>query len=292
MAAPAGPINRTLDAHIVQALIDLTRANPTNDPNDLQISFENAKRLAQTILDAPTPTHDDANELDDLRREHMCTQTERDAVRRDAANYQRQVGKLTTQLDNALAMGAAQSRKEGNGGGHSGGFPDAPTFDGTKPEELRTWTLQLRSKLAAQAARYPTEPARLRYALNRLSGSALNLVRSHVSEETGDIDFASLNDLLDILRQAYDDPDRTRTAEREITRLRQKNQPFSTYYRPGLSSSVKQYVQFCPKCIKNKTVTPTSHSTLYGTPLCAIPLPPKRILDDTQTLVTISSAAE
>jgi hypothetical protein len=27
----------------------------------------------------------------------------------------------------------------------------------------------------------------------------------------------------------------------------------ATYYRPGLSSLVKQYVQFCPKCLKNKT---------------------------------------
>jgi hypothetical protein len=27
----------------------------------------------------------------------------------------------------------------------------------------------------------------------------------------------------------------------------------STYYRPGLSSLIRQYIQFCPKCIKNKT---------------------------------------
>jgi hypothetical protein len=27
----------------------------------------------------------------------------------------------------------------------------------------------------------------------------------------------------------------------------------STYYRPGLSSSVKLYIQYCPKCLKNKT---------------------------------------
>jgi hypothetical protein len=27
----------------------------------------------------------------------------------------------------------------------------------------------------------------------------------------------------------------------------------ATYYRPGLSSLVKQYVQFCPKCLRNKT---------------------------------------
>jgi len=30
------------------------------------------------------------------------------------------------------------------------GFPDAPIFDGGKAEELRTWIIQLRNKLATQ----------------------------------------------------------------------------------------------------------------------------------------------
>lgn len=87
------------------------------------------------------------------------------------------------------------------------GFPDAPIFDGGKAEELRTWIIQLRNKLAAQPHRYPDDQACLRYAVNRLSGPALNLVRSYVSENTGRIRFESLNALLDLLRQAFDDPD-------------------------------------------------------------------------------------
>jgi hypothetical protein len=109
------------------------------------------------------------------------------------------------------------------------GFPDAPVFDGTKPEELRTWILQLRNKLAAQPSRYPTEETSLRYALNRLSGTALNLVRSNISETSGQIKFKTLNELLDLLRQAYDDPDRARTAAREIRKLRKKNSTFAAY---------------------------------------------------------------
>jgi len=89
--------------------------------------------------------------------------------------------------------------------------------------------LQLRNKLAAQPSRYPDDQACLRYAVNRLSGSAFNLVRSYVSENSGRIKFESFNALLDLLRQAFDDPDRTRTANRDFLKLRQKNGTFSAY---------------------------------------------------------------
>ena len=135
---------------------------------------------------------------------------------------EQQLAELRAQL-----LVVATSRDNPNPG--CKGFPDAPVFDGEKPGELRTWILQLRNKLAAQPDRYPDEQVCLRYAFNRLSGSALNLVRSHVSETTGRIRLDSLNVLLDLLRQAFDDPDRTRTANREIRKLRQKNRTFSAY---------------------------------------------------------------
>jgi len=117
--------------------------------------------------------------------------------------------------------------------GHSNaeekGFPDAPVFDGGKPDELRTWIIQLRNKLSAQPHHYPDDQACLRYAVNRLSRAALNPIRSYVSENTGRIRLESLNALLELLRQAFDDPDRTRTANREIRKLRQKNGTFAAY---------------------------------------------------------------
>jgi len=39
---------------------------------------------------------------------------------------------------------------QGNTSTEEKGFPDAPIFDGEKPEELRTWIIQLRNKLASQ----------------------------------------------------------------------------------------------------------------------------------------------
>ena len=132
---------------------------------------------------------------------------------------------LQQQLAQLIAVATAREHQNPEGKG----FPDAPVFDGSKPGELRTWILQLRNKLAAQSSHYPNDQACLRYVFNRLSGSALNLVRSHVSETTGRIRLDSLNALLDLLRQAFDDPDRVRTANREIRKLRQANGTFAAY---------------------------------------------------------------
>jgi len=109
-------------------------------------------------------------------------------------------------------------------------FPNAPIFDGGKAEELCTWIIQLQNKLAAQPHRYPDNQACLRYAVNRLSGADLCLIRGYVSENTGRIRPESLNALLDLLRQAFDDPDRTRTANREIRKLKPKGGTFAVYF--------------------------------------------------------------
>jgi hypothetical protein len=62
-----------------------------------------------------------------------------------------------------------------------------------------------------------------------LTKAALNQLRVYADEDTGDIALDSLNNLLTVLRQAYDDPDRSRTGAREFRGLQQKNLPFSTY---------------------------------------------------------------
>jgi len=110
------------------------------------------------------------------------------------------------------------------------GFPDVPIFDSGKAEELRTWIIQLHNKLAVQPHRYPDDQACLRYAVTRLSGAVLCLIRGYVSENIGRIRLESLNALLDLLRQAFDDPDRTRTTNREIRKLKKKSSTFAAYF--------------------------------------------------------------
>ena len=99
-----------------------------------------------------------------------------------------------------------------------------------KAEDLHTWILQLRNKLAVQPHRYPDDQAYLRYTVNRLSRAALSLIHLYVSENTRRIQFELLNALRDLLCQVFDDPDRTRTANRKIQKLRQKNSTFAMYF--------------------------------------------------------------
>jgi len=132
-----------------------------------------------------------------------------------------------TQLQaQVVAMATAQ----GGANAAQKGFPNAPIFDGGKAEELRTWIIQLCNKLTMQPHHYPDDQACLRYVVNHLSEATLNLIRAYVSENTGQIRLQSLNVLLNLRRKAFDDSNRTRTANREIWKLKQKNGTFATYF--------------------------------------------------------------
>jgi len=79
------------------------------------------------------------------------------------------------------AQVVAMATTQGGANATQKGFPDAPIFDSGKAKELRTWIIPLHNKLAAQPHHYPDDQACLRYAINRLSGAVLYLIRSYVS---------------------------------------------------------------------------------------------------------------
>jgi len=137
---------------------------------------------------------------------------------------------LEQQFTQLQAQVVAMATAQGGANAAQKGFPDVPIFDGGKTEELRTWIIQLRNKLGAQPHRYADDQACFRYVVNRLSGAALCLIRGYVSENTGRIQLESLNAPLNLLRQAFDDPDRTRTTNREIRKLKQKSSSFAPYF--------------------------------------------------------------
>jgi hypothetical protein len=71
--------------------------------------------------------------------------------------------------------------------------------------------------------RYCSETTRIRYAFSSLSGATLNHVHSEEDESTANIHFNGLNELLKILKQAYDNPERVYAAAHEISGPCQKN---------------------------------------------------------------------
>jgi hypothetical protein len=246
MASSSAPteLRRLLDVDMVRYLTDLRDAAPADE--QLREAFNNAQFLAGGVLSAPEPPAPVPAaasgptlaefELEEARADLTLAVAERNAARDNAASLQQQLTLVNSQLTNALTLGAAQAANGSSGGGGgdgnaegSGGYHNVPEFDGSSPTYIRTWIILLRNKLAAQAHRYPSENAKLRYALGRLAGDALDMVRSHVSEDTGDIAYNTLNEMLAELRQTYDDPDRAQTARTAIKKLEMQPLQFSRY---------------------------------------------------------------
>jgi hypothetical protein len=161
-----------------------------------------------------------------LRDEHTVATAEREA--------------LSIQVQQGLNLAtAAQAAAQNGGAGRSGSYPDMPMFGGTT--DTRTWITQLRNKLRAQPTRYSTEEARLRYAFSRLDGGALDSVRHFMSEETGDVALASLSDLLTILLQNFDNPNRVATAQAKMKSLKHGTGSLMTYL-----ASFRQWIADLP----------------------------------------------
>ena len=106
-------------------------------------------------------------------------------------------------------------------------IPDPPLFSGKDRKALRPFVMQLRLKIAEDAERMPTEQSRLRYAFSRLEGIALAQVLPHVQDTH--INLANVAAVIQLLEEAFGDPDRVATAFRELAALRQKDREFSLY---------------------------------------------------------------
>jgi hypothetical protein len=61
-----------------------------------------------------------------------------------------------------------------------------------------------------------SEQAQLRYAFSRLSGAAFDQVGSYLDEDTGTINFGTLNEFLVNIRAVYDSQDRAWSRTRKI----------------------------------------------------------------------------
>jgi len=92
---------------------------------------------------------------------------------------------------------------------------------------------------------------RLAYAVGFLKGKAYEQILPLIDE--GNINIASVEALITLLENAFGDPDRVRTAERNLESLRQKNRNFSDY--------LADFQRYAPEVSWNDAAKRTS---LYG----------------------------
>jgi hypothetical protein len=206
-----GPILRLLTIDNVTALqrlrtLPLQELNMAAIYNDLQ----DAQTLARIILDAPTPAGDGAIDA------NLRVQLQNVTLERNAAMERHET--TSDQLSQALQALGMGGRAAGSEEGKES--LEVFSFDGKDPSKIRSWVSKLRIKFRSQERRFPTEQSQLRYAFSRLSDAAYDQVRSYLDESTGTIYFDTLNEFLDNIKAVYDDPDRARTARKELKKLK------------------------------------------------------------------------
>ncbi|KAH0603713.1 uncharacterized protein H6S33_007372, partial [Morchella sextelata] len=108
-------------------------------------------------------------------------------------------------------------------------LPDPEVFRGDRDRErLHLFKQQMRIKLLGNADRYPTLQSKLSYAFSRLEGVAANQFLQYVGE--GGITLPSMLRFYEVLDTAFGDPDRMRTARRNLRNIRQRNRTFADYF--------------------------------------------------------------
>ncbi|KAH0609333.1 uncharacterized protein H6S33_012819 [Morchella sextelata] len=108
-------------------------------------------------------------------------------------------------------------------------LPDPEVFRGDRDRErLHLFKQQMKVKLLGNTDRYPTLQSKLSYAFSRLEGVAASQFLQYVGEEG--IALPSMLRFYEILDTAFGDPDRMRTARRNLRNIRQRTRTFADYF--------------------------------------------------------------
>jgi len=98
-------------------------------------------------------------------------------------------------------------------------IPKPPEFDGSQ-DQLRQFIAQLRTKFLGDAHKFVDVQHRLAYAVGFLKGKAYEQILPLIDE--GNINIAGVEALITLLENAFGDPNRVRTAKRNLQSLRQE----------------------------------------------------------------------
>lgn len=102
-------------------------------------------------------------------------------------------------------------------------LPDPATFSGDQDDKLsfEDWMIRIQGKLEGNADHFSTEPLRLAYVVSRLTGDAAKHTAPRL--RVGGINkYGTAQELLDHLREIYEDPDRRDKARQKFKSLYMK----------------------------------------------------------------------
>jgi len=161
-------------------------------------AFAQIKKLLQAIVDAPSASP--SWQVDNLQKQ--------------LAASRRTVNALST------LQGTSNPTRGDK-------IPDPPKFSGTR-DELDGFLAQLHLKLFSDESCFPTPSLRMAYTFNRLEGRAQEQVLPYV--QNNQINLTDTEDIIQILKNTFGDPDPAATACSKLYNLRQGKREFAVYY--------------------------------------------------------------
>jgi len=300
------------------------------------------QQLQQRVQNLTNEREALAEERDTLTQERNALLTERQglearyrAIETDLERDRATIVTLNTALTNTNTALATATAALANAGGAAPPAGDRPPkresipkpqeFDGSQ-DQLRPFIAQLRTKFLGDAHKFVDVQHRLAYAVGFLKVKAYEQILPLINE--GNINIASVEAVITLLENAFGDPDRVRTAERNLQGLRQKNRNFSDYlvdfqqYAPeiswndaakrtslyeGLSAEVKdalvtldtadeldQYIILLKRVdnkIRARAVEPKGPSSTWRSPTTTTTMTPKPAAPPTTTTTATGTQA-
>jgi Domain of unknown function (DUF4939) len=155
--------------------------------------------LVQANQQIKTTTHQLENAL-----EHGI-QLQDSLAKEKAKNSQLQA-KIIAQLKNALQTLNNQNQQPSR----SAKVPDPEKFNGNR-EEFEYFALRIDMKMIGNPDHFPDEQSKIAYLINNLEEEPIGHLLRHVNKE-GQCILESLSRAMEILRAAYGDPNKKRTA--------------------------------------------------------------------------------
>ena len=150
----------------------------------------------------------------------------KDILKAPATYHSWRIDDLEGQL--ALSRRIADRLASGNAPGNRGDkISDPPMYDGNR-EALEGFVAQLRLKLFSDPTRFPTPAIQMAYIFNRLQGRAQAQVLPFIKGET--IDLKDAEDIIQILHNAFGNPDLVATARAKLATLKQGKKEFNNYF--------------------------------------------------------------
>ena len=190
----------------------------TADPTTIQAVADTV-----TLLEMLTTTPDQAPQVTTLANELANATHQVKALTNELAYSETAMNMLRADLTEATQIAAALARAipdGGRGGSNKERIPMPEKFDGTR-SKLRAFLTQLRLKVAT----YPDEQAKLRLAVNCLTGNAMDQVQSYM--ENDNVNLANLAALIAILNTAFGNLNRVAKAESKLSTLQQGAREFA-----------------------------------------------------------------